>query len=242
MRKTWTLILLFATTAASAHIPLTSAIVGDAFDEIAAAEAAVAAAESEQEKAAAVYALGVAAGKLTDLLNQEIALHGTEQQELIDAAVAHAGERGITITWSDAHERYFYAGDAFRRHVALAGDSLEAANSRFHLIETGFYLGDPGDRAGLTQRIDMEREYLARFPTLGNAGRVAMFLAVDYRDLWRLCVAAGDADCASGTAARLRAHLEWTIEQFSNERTSGLARSFLERFDAERAALAPPSG
>ena len=236
MRKTWSLILWLAATAAGAHIPLTSAIVGDAFDEIAAAEAALAAAESETGEAAAAYALAVAADKLTDLLNQELALHGTEQQELIDAAVAHAAERGITIAWSDSHERYFYVGDAYRRHLALAGDSLEAANSRFHLIETGFYLGDPGDRAGLAQRIDMEREYLARFPTLGTAGRVAMFLAVDYRDLWRLCNAAGDAHCASETAGALRAHLQTTIRQFGEEKTSELARSFLERFDAERAA------
>jgi hypothetical protein len=33
----------------------------------------------------------------------------------------------------------------------------------------------------------MESDFLRRYPEFSNAGRVVMFLAIDYRDLWRLC-------------------------------------------------------
>jgi hypothetical protein len=227
------LIPLLAASAALAHIPLTPAIVDDAFEEIAGARAAIRSAADPGPRAAATYAFAIEATKLTELLNQEIRLHGHEQQDLLADAVATAASQGIDLVWSEDHERYFYAGDAFRQYLELVSTGPEAANSLFHLIETGFYLGDPGDHDGLLARIDMEREFLERHPDVGNAERVVMFLAIDYRDLWRLCKTDGDADCASRYAGLTREHLEATMARYGEARAGRLARSFLQRFEAE---------
>ncbi len=229
------LALVLATPVALAHIPLTQSIVDDAFREIAAARTAIAEAKNDDAKAAAVYELAIEATKLMDLLNQEIRLHGTEQLDLLHDTVITATSRGIEIIWSQDHERYFYTGAAYADYLGLQPEGLNAANSLFHLIETGFYLGDPGDRNGLLERVALERDYLERFPGIGDSGEVAMFLAIDYRDLWRLCRKAEDIACTDRYAALNREHLEATIAG-KDERASKLARSFLTRFEAEVAS------
>ena len=230
--KSLALSLLFAASAALAHIPLTQAIVDDAFEEIAAARAAVEDAADDDARAAAFYELGVESTKLMDLLNQELRLHGTEQLDLLHDTVITAASRDIGIIWSPAHERYFYTGAAYRQYLDLRPGGPNAANSLFHLIETGFYLGDPTDRSALLERVEMERDFLERFRDVGSAGDVAMFLAIDYRDLWRLCNETEDTECADRYAALNREHLEGTIAG-KNERASKLARSFLARFESE---------
>lgn len=232
MRSAMLLIPLLAAGAALAHIPLTPAIVDDAFEEIAEARGAAETAGDADARAAAYYELGVESTKLMDLLNQELRLHGTEQLDLLHDTVITAASRGVEIIWSPPHERYFYTGAAFRQYLELRPDGLNAANALYHLIETGFYLGDPADRNALLERVEMERDFLERFPGVGGAGDVAMFLAIDYRDLWRLCEEAEDKECADRYAALNREHLEATMAG-KHERASRLARSFLARFESE---------
>ena len=227
------LLLLLASGMVQAHIPLTPSIVDDALDQI---DNARAAAESNTEtRAPALYELAKRATGLMDLLNQEVGLHGFEQRELLDAAVAAAAAHGVEITWSEAHQRYFYRGEAYSRYLELVPDGLEAANSRFHLIETGFYLGDTADRAQLDARVAMARDYLRLFPDTSNAERVAMFLAIDYRDLWRICMAADEKACKICYAKRLREHLHALSTRYAEGKTGEMARAFLARFEAELA-------
>lgn len=232
----WALLLVAAT--ADAHIPLTQRIIDDALGDI--AEARTAAESETGERAPALYELATRATALMDLLNQEIALHGLEQQELLDDAVASAASLGVDIRWSAAHERYFYTGAAYARYLELVGDGLEAANSRFHLIETGFYLGDAGDRDELAARIEMADDYLDLYPDTANAARVAIFLAIDYRDLWRLCRARDDAACIERAASQLREHLDAASTSYGDDRTGQMVRALLARFDAEAAAPTDP--
>ena len=65
--------------------------------------------------------------------------------------------------------------------------SRSIPNSRYHLIETGFYRGNAENREELLARTAMESDFLRRYPEFSNTGRVVIFLAIDYRDLWRLC-------------------------------------------------------
>jgi hypothetical protein len=112
-------------------------------------------------------------------------------------------------------------------------DGLYAANSRYHLIETGFYRGNAENREDLVARAAMESDFLHRYPEFGNAGRVAMFLGIDYRDLWRLCRAADDFECMDRYAKLNRDHLEAVSAHYADSRTGELARTLLQRFEAE---------
>ncbi len=227
------ILLLFVFGSAHAHIPLSSAILDDAFEDIEQAQATVDAETETAKKAAAVYDLAIKANGLMMLLNQEIQIHGMDQQNLLDEAVARAAGLGIEITWSEDHQRYFYTGGAYHRYLELMPDGLYAANSRYHLIETGFYRGNAEYREGLVARAAMENDFLHRYPEFGNAGRVAMFLAIDYRDLWRICRAADDFECVDRYAKLNRDHLAAISAHYADSETAELARTLLQRFEAE---------
>ena len=227
------ILLLFVVGSAHAHIPLSPAILDDAIEDIEQAQATVDAETETAKKAAAIYALAISANSLMTLLNQEIQLYGMDQQYLLDEGIARAAGLGIEITWSEDHQRYFYTGGAYRRYLELMPDGLYAANSRYHLIETGFYRGNAENREDLVARTAMESDFLHRYPEFGNAGRVAMFLGIDYRDLWRTCRAADDFECMDRYAKLNRDHLAAVSDRYADSKTGELARTLLQRFEAE---------
>ncbi len=110
---------------------------------------------------------------------------------------------------------------------------LEAAKSLYHLVETGFYLGSAEDRDELEDRVRLERDFLQQYPNVGTTAQVAMFLAIDSRDLYRLCRAKADADCAERYANLHRDHLVATAERYAGQKTGEMAATLLERFEAE---------
>jgi len=226
--------LQFAATA-GAHLPITIEIVDDALDAIEDARSAAAAATRTGRKAESTYAVATSATNLVELLNQEVRLHGLGQKELLDEAVTRAALLDVEISWSADHQRFFYSGDAYHRYIDLAPDGLDAANARFRLLESGFYRGDSADRGELADRAAMAAAYLQRYPDISNAERVAMFLAIDYRDLWRLCRADGDAACTEQYEALTREHLAAVSARYGDGRTGEMARTLLERFETELA-------
>jgi hypothetical protein len=228
-------VLLLGTGSAWAHIPLTPTILNDTLIEIEQAQEMVQTATEPAGKASALYAVATSANELMTMLNQEVQLHGFEQRDLLDAAAARALQLGAEITWSEDHERYFYTGDAYRLYLTLVPEGVEAAISRYHLIETGFYTGNNESREDMAARAATERDFLQRYPAFGDAGRVAMFLAIDYRDLWRICHATGDRECADAYVELNREHLNAVSARYAEDRTGELARTLLERFEAELA-------
>ena len=235
IRTQFKILLLLAVGSAHAHIPLSPAILDNAFEDIEQAQATVHTETETAKKAAAVYDLAIKASGLMTLLNQEIQLHGMDQQSLLDEGVARAAALGIEITWSEDHQRYFYSGGAYRRYLEIMPEGLYAANSRYHLIETAFYRGDAGNREELATQAAMESDFLHRYPKFGNAGRVAMFLAIDYRDLWRTCRATDDFECMDRYSKLNRDHLEAVSARYADSKTGELARTLLQRFNAETA-------
>ncbi len=227
------ILLLFVAGSVYAHIPLSPAILDDAFEDIEQAQATADAETGTAEKAAAIYDLAIKASGLMTLLNQEIQLYGMGQQNLLDKAVARAAGLGIEITWSEDHQRYFYTGGAYHRYLELMPDGLYAANSRYHLIETGFYRGNAENREDLLARTAMESDFLRHYPEFGNAGRVAMFLAIDYRDIWRVCHTADDRQCAEHYAKLNRDHLAAVSARYADDTIGKLARTLQQRFEAE---------
>ena len=227
------ILLLLVVGSAQAHIPLSPAILDDALDDIEQAQVTADGETETAQKAAAIYDLAIKATGLMTLLNQEIQLHGMDQQSLLDEAVSRAAGLGVEITWSEDHQRYFYTGGAYRRYLQVLPQGLNAVNSHYHLIETGFYRGNAGNREDLAARAAMESDFLQRYRKFGNAGRVAMFLAIDYRDLWRVCHAADDQACADRYAKLNRDHLAAISARYVDGKTGELARTLLQRFEAE---------
>jgi hypothetical protein len=224
------------TLPALAHVWLSPEIVDGSVADLQELRQTIAATREDSEKAAAWFEFASTASELTRLMNEEVSAHGMEQRRLLDEAVARAGELGADIAWSEDHERYFYLGKAYAKYLELAPDGLHAVDSRYHLIGIDFYQGDSGDLDALAARAATKRDFLDQYPGFGDADRVAMYLAVDYRDLWRLCNEQGDRDRADGYAGLLREHLAWVAGFFTSGKTADLAREFLRRFDEEAAA------
>jgi hypothetical protein len=233
MRAFLILLLLAFVGSAHAHIPLSPAILDDAYEELQQAQTAAKMAANKTEQAAAIYDITLAASALTDLLNQEVQFHGFDQQSLLDEAVFKAVDLGVEIMWSENHERYFYAGYAFRQYLEVMPEGINAANSHYRLIENDFYLGDAENRESMVARANIENEFLQRYPDFGNAGRVAMFLSIDYRDIWRNCKAANEPDCANQYAKLNRDHLAAISVRYEGTRTAELAQTMLQRFETE---------
>ena len=227
------LLLLAVVGSAHAHIPLSPEILNDSFDELEAAQAKAETEKNTSKQAAAIYEIALMANGLMNLLNEEVQLQGFSQQSLLDWATATAADLGVEISWSEKHQRYFYAGKAFRRYLEVMPDGINAANSQYHLIETSFYLGNSENRESMVARTSTEKDFLQRFPDSGNVGRVAMFLSVDYRDIWRSCKAANEPDCANQYAKLNRDHLAAISVSYDGTRTAELARTMLRRFETE---------
>jgi len=233
MRMLPILLLLAVVGSAHAHIPLSPEILNDSFDELEAAQAKAETEKNTSKQAAAIYEIALMANGLMNLLNEEVQLQGFSQQSLLDWATATAADLGVEISWSEKHQRYFYAGKAFRRYLEVMPDGINAANSQYHLIETSFYLGNSENRESMVARTSTEKDFLQRFPDSGNVGRVAMFLSVDYRDIWRSCKAANEPDCANQYAKLNRDHLAAISVSYDGTRTAELARTMLRRFETE---------
>lgn len=155
----------------------------------------------------ALYLLGDAAWQLAELMNEEVRVHGLEQQALMTEGTERAKAFGVEITWSEDHQRFFYDGDAYHRYLLRAPDGPFAADSRYRLIELDFYRAAADNIAALEDKAKNKREFLEAYPDFPAKARVNIFLGIDYRDLYRLCLAADDVDCEE-TYARL------AIEQF----------------------------
>lgn len=230
--------LLLITLPALAHVWLSPDIVDGSVADLQKLQKTIAATEDDGEKATAWFEFAGAASELTSLMNEEVTAHGMEQRRLLEEAVARAGELGANIVWSEDHKRYFYLGEAYRKYLALAPEGLHAVDSRYHLIGIDFYQGDSKDLATLAARAADKRDFLERYPAFGDADRVAIYLAVDYRDLWRLCTKQDSCDSAEKYAELLREHLAWVAGHFTGGKTADLAREFLRRFEEEAAAAA----
>lgn len=231
-------LLLCISVVANAHIFLTPQSLDDAIAGIVEAQSALDGAPVGSSSEEPTFRLGEAATELTALMNQEIRAHGRQQDALLAAAVNRASAAGVEIAWSDDHQRYFYDGAAFERYLAISPNGRHSASSRFRLIELDFYLGDSETVPALERRVVEKADFLAQFPGYHEAARVALFLAVDYRDIWRLCRAQGDAECASTYLRRAVEQLHSVSRTYVDSDNGEIAGRLLERLQTEAAAPA----
>lgn len=221
---------------AGAHEFLTRETLDDAIERIRDIERELSGSDGQASSVDEVYRLGNAAEALASLINEDVRAHGLDQQELILGGLDRAAALGVDIEWSSQHKRFFYDGAAWHRYLELAPEGPFAADSRYRLIERNFYLAPADTMESLEESAAVKGRFLDDYPDFRNAGRVALFLAIDYRDLYRLCLEQPDANCESDYASRAAEQFEQIAGRYAGTDTAEIAERFLARLERELAA------
>ena len=197
-------------------------------------------AEPEQ-RAQALFELGVAADALAQLLTDEVTAHGSQEKQLIDLALSRSEKIGVTIAYQRDKSRFFYDGKAFRQYLETVPEGENVAKAAFWLVETEFYRSDPGDPDGMLAAAEHKKEFLASYPEFELTPDVGVFLAIDYRDLSRHYGSAGDALSRRRFAERAKEQFAKVSGAFPDAEQGQIATEMLRRFERELAEQEPPS-
>jgi TolA-binding protein len=184
-------------------------------------------------RAEALFQVGVQGDALTTLLNDEVTAHGMQEKGLIDLALSRARESGVHIAWTAEKRKFFYDGAAFEQCLKLAPNGPRAALAGFWLLENEFYRSRAEDAASLLAATERKKAFLQRYPRFKAAGDVAVFLAIDYRDLYRHYQAQGDAAQRDRFKELARAQFRDVMRRFPNSEPAKIAEQMLRRFEAE---------
>lgn len=189
--------------------------------------------EDPSTRADGLFQTGVLARDLAATLSEEVALYDAQQGGLIQLALDRTAELGVKINWVGEKKRFLYDSAAFSEYLQLAPEGPHAAESAYELLETEFVGIDTDDPAALQQAADHKLDYLQRYADAKKAAEVALLLAIDYRDIWRLYKAAGDG-------ANEQRYRELTLTQFqkvsqtySGARQAKIATGLQARFETE---------
>lgn len=227
---------LISSPVALGHLFLTEQSLDDALASIAEWHARIPVTGDDGGGAEALFRAGDAAWALANMMNDEVRVHGLGQQALMTEAIERAREYGVSIAWSDDHQRFFYDGDAYRQYLdAYAGGSF-AADSRYRLIELDFYLASADSVAALQARAMEKRSFLDDYPAYAAAARVGIFLGIDYRDLYRLCSGNGDTDCGQHYGKLALQQFRQVAEAHADSDSGEVARRLLQRTSDEISA------
>lgn len=180
-----------------------------------------------------VFQLGVEADALVTLLNDEVAAHGMQEKPLIDLALSRTAELGIAIAYNKEKEKFFYDGAAFRQYLKQAPRGRRAAEASFWLVESEFYQSSPGDPAALLAASEHKQAFLRRHPRFKLAADVGVFLAIDYRDLYRHYQEKGDAAGCDRFRELARTQFRGIARRFRGSEQGKIAEEMLRRFEAE---------
>lgn len=224
---------LLAALDAGAHEFLTRETLDDAIERIRDIERS--GSDGKASSVDEVYRLGNAAEALASLINEDVRAHGLDQQELIFGGLDRAAALGVDIEWSSQHKRFFYDGDAWHRYIELAPEGPFAAESRYRLIERNFYLAPADTIDYLQESAAAKGRFLDDYPDFREAARVALFLGIDYRDLYRLCLEQPDATCESEYASRATEQFGQIAGRYAGTDTAEIAERFLARLEGELA-------
>ena len=179
------------------------------------------------------YLLGVEADTLAKLLTDEVSAHGAENESLINLALDRAGDINVMIKWFGRNKRFFYNADAFKQYLDISPNGENAAESNFRVIEWEFYLSETTGLDSLLKASQKKQDFLQRFPDFGNKSEVGLYLAIDYRDLWRHYRKSGDNDTANQYQEITRQQISNIAEKYQDTETGDIAGRLLERFQRE---------
>jgi hypothetical protein len=190
---------------------------------------------SAAERAEATFQIAVEADALASLMNREVESHGMEQRELIDLALSRTKELGIAIAYNREKKKFFYDGAAFRQYLASAPHGAHAANAEFTLLAYDFYQAEGTDLQQLLAGANAKKRFLTRYPAFKGNAELRLYLAVDYRDLYRHYHEANDNAAAERFRVLTRAEYQRIARQYPGTEQADSARQLLKRFDEEAA-------
>jgi hypothetical protein len=180
-----------------------------------------------------VFQLGTEADALAQLLNDEVAAHGSQEKLLIDLAVARTAEMGIAIAYHPGKKKFFYDNAAFRQYLEVSPRGPRMADAEFKLLEGEFFQSNPDDTGTVKESARLKTAFLRRFPRFARCSEVSLMLAVDYRDLFRHFDRAGDATNRRRYLALTRRQLRTTAQTYRDTEEARIAAEMLRRFEAE---------
>jgi hypothetical protein len=180
-----------------------------------------------------LFQLATEADALAALLNAEVAAHGFQQRPLLDLALQRTRELGVGVAYRDDKRKYFYDCAAFEAYLRAQPAGPHALDATFKLIERDFYRTRPDDADAVRRAADRIRAFLSRHSRYGRNAEVMLFLAIDYRDLYRHY-----ADRDPRLAARYGHLAERQLASISRGYPAAeharIAREMLRRLIAER--------
>jgi hypothetical protein len=187
----------------------------------------------DPQRAESTFQLAVQADALAALMNDEVASHGMEQRELIDLALNRTTELGIAIAYNRDKKKFFYDGAAFRRYLTAAPRGIHAANAEFTLLAYQFYQSEGIDLQQLLTAVEAKKRFLARYPAFTGNAELRLYLAVDYRDVYRRYRDANDAAGAATFRSLTRGEYQRIVRDYPGTEQAQSARQLLRRFDDE---------
>jgi uncharacterized protein DUF6702 len=185
------------------------------------------AAEAKPERAAAWFQLGTEADGLAELLNLEVESHGMQERELLDLALGRTRELGVGIAYNREKKKFFYDGAAFAEYLSAAPHGTHAAAAEFKLLSYRFYQSSAADSAALVAAARDTQRFLIRYPAFAGDAEVRLYLAVDYRDLHRRALEAGDAPAAAKWRRLARAECLRIARHYPRTEQADAARQML---------------
>jgi hypothetical protein len=186
--------------------------------------------------AESLFRLGELAEALVDLLNQDLAAHGSPDL-LATLLVARLAGHGVRITLDPRLNRYAYDLAAFREYLSRAPNGPRAADARYRILAARFYALPPPETAAvpaedatalLAAVHDAER-FLRDYPGHTQADRVRFFVAVD---TYRAAQLPASPAARGERAMRARRALEAVVRVAPESVEAQAARVLLEKLGA----------
>ena len=188
---------------------------------------------TDNARADPLYQLGIVADELAKLLTDEVIAHGPENEKLIELALQRTAEIDVNIDWVSENEGFYYDGEAFRLYLQEFSEGDYAANSQFRIIRRDFYLTVAEGEDALQEAIKIKQTFITKYPEFQYISEVELFLAIDYRDLWRYYREISDTESASLAAEHVQQQYQHISVTYQDKEASDIARRLLARFQAE---------
>ena len=188
---------------------------------------------SPQEKAEALLQLGVESKALATLINDEMTAHGMEQKALIDLSLKRTKALGIAITYNQQKDQFFYDGEAFGLYIEQEPVGRHVAVAKFNLLEKQFFESSGRDIESLLKGLKPNQEFLTRYPEFERNGEVRLFLAIDYRDLYRYYRDRNEIANLGKYEKLARQQFQSIVKVHPNTDQSEIARELLNRLNEE---------
>jgi hypothetical protein len=180
------------------------------------------------QRADALFQLGAEADALASLMNLEVESHGMQERALLDLALDRTKELGVAIAYNREKKKFFYDGAAFAEYMKAAPRGAHAAAAEFKLLSYQFYQSSATDVATLTAAADSKRRFLARYPRFEANAEMRLYLAVDYRDLYRRHADGHDAASAAKYRQLARAECQRIARLYPRTEQADAARQLLQ--------------